>query len=49
MIHARGLARHFRVKKTTVEAVRGIDLDVGEGGWSPSSAPTGPASPPPCG
>ncbi len=31
MIHARGLTRHFRVKDTTVEAVRGIDLDVGQG------------------
>ena len=31
MISTRGLTRHFRVKKTTVEAVRGIDLDVDEG------------------
>lgn len=31
MIETRGLTRHFRVKDTTVEAVRGIDLDVAEG------------------
>ena len=31
MIRARGLTRHFRVKKETVEAVRGIDIDVQEG------------------
>ena len=31
MIRTRGLARHFRVKDQTVEAVRGIDLDVGAG------------------
>ncbi|AXB46319.1 ATP-binding cassette domain-containing protein [Amycolatopsis albispora] len=31
MIHARGLTRHFRVKKETVAAVNGLDLDVEEG------------------
>ncbi|PSK96482.1 ABC-2 type transport system ATP-binding protein [Murinocardiopsis flavida] len=31
MIHTRGLTRHFRVKKATVEAVRGVDIDVGKG------------------
>jgi len=31
MIHTRGLTRHFRVKDETVEAVRGIDLDVEPG------------------
>ena len=31
MIHTEGLTRHFTVKKDTVEAVRGIDLDVTEG------------------
>ncbi|MGP3934469.1 ATP-binding cassette domain-containing protein [Nonomuraea sp. KM88] len=31
MIHARGLTREFRVKKETVTAVRGIDLDVEAG------------------
>jgi ABC-2 type transport system ATP-binding protein len=31
VIHARGLTRHFRVKSETVEAVRGVDVDVGEG------------------
>jgi ABC-2 type transport system ATP-binding protein len=31
MIHTRGLTRHFTVKGETVEAVRGIDLDVAEG------------------
>ncbi len=31
MIHAEGLTREFRVGKETVEAVRGLDLDVGEG------------------
>ena len=31
MIHARGLARTFRTRKTTVEAVRGVDLDVADG------------------
>jgi ABC-2 type transport system ATP-binding protein len=31
MIHTRGLTRHFRAKQETVEAVRGIDLDVGAG------------------
>ncbi|MBC7813209.1 MAG: ATP-binding cassette domain-containing protein [Burkholderiales bacterium] len=31
MIQARGLTRHFKVKKETVEAVRGIDIDVQEG------------------
>jgi ABC-2 type transport system ATP-binding protein len=31
MIHAKGLTRHFRVKGETVEAVRGLDLDVDEG------------------
>ncbi|MFD8492251.1 ATP-binding cassette domain-containing protein [Amycolatopsis sp. NPDC059657] len=31
MIHTRGLTRHFRVKRETVEAVRGLDIDVGPG------------------
>jgi ABC-2 type transport system ATP-binding protein len=31
MIHTRGLTRHFKVKGETVEAVRGLDIDV-EGG-----------------
>jgi ABC-2 type transport system ATP-binding protein len=31
MIQTRGLTRHFTVKSETVEAVRGIDLDVEEG------------------
>lgn len=31
MIHARGLTRNFKVKGETVEAVRGLDLDVAEG------------------
>jgi ABC-2 type transport system ATP-binding protein len=31
VIHAEKLTRHFRVKKETVEAVRGIDIDVAEG------------------
>ncbi|MEV1291246.1 ATP-binding cassette domain-containing protein [Pseudonocardia sp. NPDC049635] len=31
MIHTESLTRHFRVGQETVEAVRGIDLDVGEG------------------
>lgn len=31
MIRTRGLTRHFRVKDETVEAVRGIDLDVEAG------------------
>jgi ABC-2 type transport system ATP-binding protein len=31
MIHTRGLTRHFRVKDETIEAVRGIDLDVEQG------------------
>lgn len=31
MIHAQGLTREFRVGKETVQAVRGLDLDVGEG------------------
>ncbi|MEJ3747681.1 ATP-binding cassette domain-containing protein [Actinomycetes bacterium KLBMP 9797] len=31
MIRARKLTRHFTVKKATVEAVRGLDLDVDEG------------------
>ncbi|RKS05867.1 ABC-2 type transport system ATP-binding protein [Nocardiopsis sp. Huas11] len=31
MIRTRGLTRHFRVGKETVEAVRGVDIDVGEG------------------
>jgi ABC-2 type transport system ATP-binding protein len=31
VIHAKRLTRHFRVKKETVEAVRGIDIDVAEG------------------
>ena len=31
MIHARGLKRSFRSKSGTVEAVRGLDLDVAEG------------------
>jgi ABC-2 type transport system ATP-binding protein len=31
MIHARGLTRAFTMKKETVEAVRGIDLDVERG------------------
>jgi ABC-2 type transport system ATP-binding protein len=31
MIHARGLTRHFKTKAGTVEAVRGIDLDVKPG------------------
>ncbi|ADD41153.1 ATP-binding cassette domain-containing protein [Stackebrandtia nassauensis] len=31
MIHTRGLARSFKAKKTTVEAVKGVDIDVNEG------------------
>lgn len=31
MIHTQGLTKHFRVGKETVEAVRGIDLDIDEG------------------
>ena len=31
MIHTRGLTKHFTVKDSVVEAVRGIDLDVEEG------------------
>lgn len=31
MIHTRGLSRTFRVKKETVEAVRGVDIDVDPG------------------
>jgi ABC-2 type transport system ATP-binding protein len=31
MIQARGLTRHFKVKGETVEAVRGLDLDVEQG------------------
>lgn len=31
MIHTRGLTRHFKVKRRIVEAVRGLDLDVGKG------------------
>ncbi len=31
MIRTHGLTRHFRVKKATVHAVRGIDLDIEEG------------------
>lgn len=31
MIHTRGLTRHFQAKERTVEAVRGIDVDVSEG------------------
>ncbi|MEV0607924.1 ATP-binding cassette domain-containing protein [Polymorphospora rubra] len=31
MIEAKGLTRHFTVRKATVEAVRGIDLTVGTG------------------
>ena len=31
MLHTRGLTRRFRAKKSTVDAVRGIDLDIDEG------------------
>ncbi len=31
MIRTRGLTRHFKVKRQVVEAVRGLDLDVGKG------------------
>ncbi|SDQ92903.1 ATP-binding cassette domain-containing protein [Thermostaphylospora chromogena] len=31
MIHTRGLTRRFMIKKETVEAVRGLDIDVEEG------------------
>jgi ABC-2 type transport system ATP-binding protein len=31
MIHTRGLTKHFKVKKETVEAVRGLDIDVQQG------------------
>ena len=31
IIEARGLARTFKSRKRTVEAVRGVDLTVGEG------------------
>ena len=31
MIRTRGLTKHFTVKKETVEAVRGLDLDVEPG------------------
>src|SRR5687767_1627478 len=31
MIQARGLTRQFNVGKATVDAVRGVDLDVAEG------------------
>ena len=31
MIQTRGLTRHFTTKEGTVEAVRGLDLEVGDG------------------
>lgn len=31
MIHAEGLTRRFRVRRTTVEAIRGVDLHIGTG------------------
>ena len=31
MIHAAGLTRHFVSKKETVEAVKGVDIDVAAG------------------
>jgi putative ABC transport system ATP-binding protein len=41
MIHTRGLTRHFRAKGETVEAVRGIDLDVAAGEWVAVMGPSG--------
>ncbi|WP_214415291.1 ATP-binding cassette domain-containing protein [Sphaerisporangium fuscum] len=41
MIHARGLTRSFRVRRETVEAVRGVDLDVEAGGLVAFLGPNG--------
>ena len=49
MIHTERLTRHFVSKKETVEAVKGVDIDVAAGSWSPSWAPTAPESPRLCG
>ncbi|WP_017599313.1 ATP-binding cassette domain-containing protein [Nocardiopsis lucentensis] len=41
MIHTRELTRTFRVGKRTVEAVRGVDIDVGEGEFVALLGPNG--------
>ena len=38
IIEARGLARTFKSRKRTVEAVRGVDLTVGGPTWAPRSS-----------
>ncbi|MFC7328119.1 ATP-binding cassette domain-containing protein [Marinactinospora rubrisoli] len=41
MIHARGLTRRFKVRRETVEAVRGLDLDVADGQLDAVLGPNG--------
>jgi ABC-2 type transport system ATP-binding protein len=51
MIHARGLRRSFRTRAGTVEAVRGVDLDVEAGELVGFLGPNGAGkttTPPPC-
>ena len=49
MIHTEQLTRHFVSKKETVEAVKGVDIDVAPGELVAFLGPTARASRPRCG
>ncbi len=49
MIHTNKLTKTFTVKKETVEAVKGVDIDVAPGELVAFLGPNAPASPRLCG